>query len=364
MKSITIVANNMLPGGAERVISILANFMVEQGVRVNVILVNKTDIYYNFNSKVNIISIEKLSGNAQINKLLKYKKIRQIIKKDKPDIVLSMPEEIGIYVLLAMVWTGIPVVVSERNNPRVMPYKKATRFLRKIAYNFAAGIVFQTHNAAEFFSNRIQKKGIILKNPLNAENIPQAFEGTREKKIVGTGRLFEQKNFKLLISAFSEFQKIHSDYSLIIYGEGHLRKELEEYAENMLLKGSWKMPGRSTNWLEESKEAAMFVLSSDFEGMPNALIEAMATGIPSISTYCPSDGSSELIENNQNGILIPVGDADSLCKAMCKIADDEEFSKVLSKNALRIKENLNSETICRQWLDYLEGIIKYNGYRK
>lgn len=357
MKNIVIVTKNMLAGGAERVISILANNFADNGIKVNLILLEKKDICYKLSPELNLIELERQAGNPILNKILTYKKVRQLIKAEKPDIVLSMPEEIGLFVNLAMLGSGIPVVVSERNNPKVMPFKKSTRILRRISYLFASGFVFQTKDAAAFFSKRIQKKGIILKNPLNIENIPERFVGERRKVVVGTGRLYDQKNFPLLISAFSEFYKTHNDYKLVIFGEGHKRAELEAFANKMLESGSWEMPGRTSNWQDKAKDAKMFVLSSDFEGMPNALIEAMATGIPSTSTDCPSGGSRELIENNVNGILIPVNDKDAMVEAMCKLADDEEFAEMLSQNGVKLQETLNSEVICKKWYDYFERII-------
>ncbi len=357
MKNIVIVTKNMLSGGSERVISILANNFAEKGIRVSLILIDPREISYELNPDINLIELERQSKNPILNKLLKYKKVRKLIKAEKPDVVLSMPEEIGLFVNLIMLGSGIPVVVSERNNPRVMPFKKSTRIMRRISYLFASGFVFQTKDAASFFSKRIQKKGVILKNPLNTQNIPERFTGERRKVVVGTGRLFEQKNFPLLISAFSEFYKTYSDYKLIIFGEGHKRAELEEFANKTLAPGSWEMPGRSSNWLEQAKDAKMFVLSSDFEGMPNALIESMATGIPSISTDCPSGGSRELIENNVNGILIPVGDKSALVEAMCKLADDDAFAEKLSQSGVKLQEVLSSDVICKQWYDYFERII-------
>lgn len=357
MKNIVIVTRNMLAGGAERVISILANNFVERGIKVTLMLLEKRDICYELSPKINVVAIERQAGNPLLNKLLKYKKIRQLICAEKPDIVLSMPEEIGLFVNLIMRGSGIPVVVSERNNPWVMPYKKATRIMRRFSYLFAEGFVFQTQDAASFFSKRIQNKGVVLKNPLNTENIPERFTGERRKVVVGTGRLENQKNFPLLIAAFSEFQKTHEDYKLVIFGEGNKREELEALAGDMLKPGTWELPGRSSDWTGEAKDASMFVLSSDFEGMPNALIEAMASGIPSISTDCPSGGSRELVEDGINGLLIPVKDKDSMVTAMCKIADDSDFADKLSENGVKLQKILNSETICKQWLDYMERII-------
>ena len=124
----------------------------------------------------------------------------------------------------------MPVFVSERNNPWVMPYKKITRFLRKLLYHRASGIIFQTKLAQSFFSDSIQKKSKVIFNPVDLERIPAMYTKERKKIIAGAGRLFEQKNFKLLIDAFSIIQKQHEDYKLVIYGEGYQKEELILYA--------------------------------------------------------------------------------------------------------------------------------------
>ena len=357
MKKLVIVTRCLFSGGAERVTAAIANYMDEKGISCSIIMLDEYEIFYKTNENVKLYTIGEICKNKVLNRIMKYKKVRSIVKEISPDIVLTLPEDIGIYVIPAMLGSKIPVVVSERNNPWIMPTGKLSRLLRKIAYIFADGFVFQTGMAASFFSKRIQDKGVILKNPLDTENIPEKFVGERRRVVVGVGRLYDQKNFPLLISAFSEFYKTHSDYKLVIFGEGHKRAGIEALANEMLESGSWEMPGRTSNWQDKAKDAKMFVLSSDFEGMPNALIEAMATGIPSISTDCPSGGSRELIENNVNGILIPVGDKDAMVDAMCKLADDEEFADMLSQNGVKLQEILNSEVICKKWYDYFERII-------
>ena len=358
MKKIVVVTRSMSSGGAERVISEFVNYAAGQNISCSIIMMDNDEVFYKIDDSVEIMCIGNLSSNKILNRILKYKKLRNLATGINPDVVLAMPEDIGIYVIPAMLGSNIPVVVSERNNPWVMPYSKVSRLLRRIFYPFADGFIFQTKMAASFFSNNIQKKGIVLPNPLDLSHIPEPFPDERQKTIVAAGRLEKQKNFHLLIDAFEMFCNIHPEYSLVIYGEGNLRTEIEDYAAKKLPQNAVSIPGRDLHWLEKASKCSMFVSSSDYEGMPNALIEAMASGIPSISTDCPSGGSADVIDNAENGILVPVGDRLAMFKAMKEIAENSAFSDKLSKNALKIKERLNSEIVCSEWIMYLKGKCK------
>jgi glycosyltransferase involved in cell wall biosynthesis len=358
VKKLIIVTRNMKAGGAERVISQLTNRFSEIGIQCTIVTIENEEVFYHIKSAVKVHAIGKKSNNSYIDKILKYREVRRYVKNKKPDIVLALPEEIGIFVIPALLNTNIPVVVSERSNPWVMPWKKATRLMRKLFYPLASGFIFQTEQAASFFSPKIRKKSVILPNPLDLSLIPKPWEGERRKEIIGAGRLVKEKNLPLLINAFAKFYDSHQDYVLIIYGEGSLKAELMSLAESVLPQNAYCFPGRVPDLLERMRGAAMFVLSSDFEGMPNVVIEAMAMGIPVISTNCPSGGPAELIEDGKNGLLVPVGDTISLCMAMHKIAKSKELAYELSKNALEIKNRLDSIVVAEKWREYLDAISK------
>lgn len=348
-----VVANNLLPGGAERVIVQLLNNWSLNDIECSLVVINKTEHYYTLSDKINLYEIDQVSKNQIFNKLGKYEKVRKLAIKLHPDIVLSLPEEIGIYVIGALKGTGIPVVVSERNNPWVMPNKKVTRALRKLLYPSASGLIFQTRQAASFFSEKLQKNGIVLPNPLDLSRIPMPYMGEREKIIVGAGRLEPQKNFHLLIDAFTRFYKTHLDYKLEIYGEGSLRQELESYAKSKIPEGNFAFLGRVTDLPERMRKCAAFVLSSDFEGVPNVLIEAMAMGVPSVATDCAPGGAAELIEDGVNGFVVPIGDAERLSNKITEVVDNIGLAKNFSVESVKIKKRLDANIVCREWLNFL-----------
>ena len=161
-----------------------------------------------------------------------------------------------------------------------------------------------------------------------------------------------QKNQKMLIEAFSKIHSNYPEYQLVIYGEGKLRHQLQEQIDLLGLQERISLPGSRSDVLEQIKDASLFVLPSDFEGMPNVLIEAMALGLPCISTDCPCGGPRELIQNGVNGILISVGDVEALACEMSKVLDDSEMSALLGKNAVQIREKLNMEKIGKEWLTF------------
>ena len=351
-KKMVIVTRSMFAGGSERVIAQLANYFVSKEIECTLITIDNEKILYDLDSRISIIPIGKKTDGKGADKFKRYKELRKIITRIKPDVVLSMPEDIGIYVILALLGTGISVYVSERNNPWVMPDVKVTRILRTLMYPFVTGLVFQTEMAKSFFSKSIQKKGVVIGNPVDATRIPAPFKGDRKKVIVGAGRLDKQKNFSLLISAFEEFSKEVPGYELCIYGEGRLREQLEKEVDLLGVADKVHLPGRKNNLLELMNECSMFVLSSDYEGMPNVMIEAMCMGMPVISTDCPSGGPKELIRDHVNGLLISVGDKEAMVTAM-KECVEAGNQKKFAINAYQIKQKLVGEEIFEEWYRFL-----------
>lgn len=350
---IAIATKNMLSGGAERVISQLSGYFVSHGQDCEIITLYKDEIFYQLDPKVSVYQIDAPTVNQISDKYTRYRDFRRYIKKSKPDIILSMPEEIGIYVLLTTVGSNIPVIVSERNDPWIMPPKKVTRLLRQLMYPRAKGIIFQTKKASMFFHKDIRAKSIVLPNPLDLTRLPEPYKGDRDKVIVSVGRLEPQKNFRLLIDAMVIVQKRHPDYKLIVYGEGNERNSLEAYAGEKLIKNSWEFPGRDDDVLNKIRKMACFVLTSDFEGVPNALIEAVAIGIPSVSTDCKPGGAREIIINKKNGFLVPVGDANALGNRISRIIDNPSIAEQFSEEGIKIRRKFDEKIVGKQWLSFL-----------
>jgi glycosyltransferase involved in cell wall biosynthesis len=360
LKSLAIVTFGMGKGGAERVISLLANHFSKLGARVRIYTLLKNKCEYELSPSVELIPLAESMGRkyGHWDTAKRMIKLRREIKNFSPEVTLIMPEEISAIAVPTLLGLKTAVIVSERNNPWIMPRNRMKRLLRFLFYRTADGFIFQTNQAKSFFSNKIGQRSRVIANPLSMEIINHLERGALKKEIVSVGRLSAQKNFSLLIEAFKIFKSMHPDYSLRIFGEGELRDSLQNKISNLDLSGSVFLPGKSDCIFEDIKDAEMFVLSSDFEGMPNALMEAMALRLSVVSTDCPSGGPAELIEDGVNGLLVPRGNAEAMAKAMAKIASSPELSRRLSSNAGQIMDRLNPERILKEWSDYLNLFVK------
>lgn len=339
-------------GGAERVISVLANKLVEDGNDVSIIIyLNKC--VYNLSEKIVVEHID-CEADAELPYIKRYplrlKKIRNAVKRLSPDVVISFMAETNMDVCFALWGSDIPIIVSERNDPTVCPASKIKRMIRKFAYIKPKGFVFQTPDAQAYFSKRIQKKSKIILNPL-VETLPEPFQCEREKRVVAVGRLSKEKNFFILIDAFAKFVEEHIEYTLEIYGEGVLENMLKEYISNKKLNGKVALKGFCKDVHSRILSAAMFVMSSDFEGMPNALLEAMALGLPCISTDCPCGGPRMLIETYENGILVPIKDSQKMLEAMEFMVNNPDKAKEMSFKAVQVRERADVDAITKKWLE-------------
>ena len=280
--------------------------------------------------------------------------IRRVLKKRKPDILVTMGVPQAMFDVPACGGLGIRHVISERNDPAHFGGKAIVRVISRFLMRFADGYIFQTREARDYYGGRIAKNSTIIPNPLfNTDKMPlKRYEGGNTKTIVSVGRLHRQKNHHLLIMAFKKLAEKYPEYKLVIYGEGPERTNDEKLIESQELDEKVFLPGAVSDLFNKIYDASLFVLPSDFEGMPNALMEAMALGVPCISTDCPCGGPRELIESGENGILIPVGDESALVDSMIQLICNDEKREELGQNAMQIRETHNIDTVCRRWNEY------------
>ena len=351
---------SMTKGGAERVVANLANDFARQN-DIAIVVTPPDASSYELNKKITfktLDSFEDKKKNVLLRTIRRIKKLKIIIKDFNPNIIVSLLPEPSFRVMLATFFHRRKVIISVRNDPKVEYNNTLKKLLVKILYERADGFIFQTADAQKFFSNKVQKKSVIIPNPIADEFIGKPFNGPRNNHIVTVGRLTSQKNHVLLINTFSEVVQRYPSYELHIYGDGELKEELMKLSQKLNLANKIFFEGNVDNIKNYIYKAKMFVLSSDYEGMPNALMEAMALGIPSISTDCPCGGSAFLMKNKENGILVPVNNLASLKDAMIKIIEDEDYAKKISLNANKIGSELNTKIINRQWIDYITKVLK------
>ena len=357
---IMICIGQLCKGGAERVVCNLANYLSKNN-NVTLVVFRNTKIDYEISTDVKIIKLD--NKEKEKFKLLKNMKriikLNKILKKEKFDVTLSFLPRPSYITLFLKKFRKNKVIVSVRNDPK-MEYKSLlNKILMKWLYPLADGFVFQTEEAKQYFPENIQKKSIIILNSVN-ENfiIDKPYNGIRDKIIVSVGRLDEQKNQKMLIKAFSKIHYKYPKYNLIIYGEGCLRNDLEKLINDLNLEKNIFLPGIEDNIKEKLYKASLFVLPSNYEGMPNSLIEAMALGVPSISTNCPCGGPKDLINDGENGFLIDVNSEEDLVKKMDLVLSGIYDISKISKNANKIKDRINPKIINKEWENYLKKIYE------
>lgn len=355
MKKVAIYVDTLLRNGAQRVTITLANYFVNHNYKCTIITGSKNKDEFEIPNKVKRFDMN-LEEKKYLNYFYNIKKMHKYLVSNNFDIIIGMDMASSLYVIPAVKNTRIKAVISERNDPTHFPGKKIVEIISRRLMRHADGFVFQTEDAQKFYSGITNNKGIVIENPLFLDKLPKQFDGKRSKTIVSAGRLTEQKNFDMLIDAFYKIHVIKPEYKLIIYGEGKLREHLTNKINKLGLQNFVFLPGNISNVLEKIKNSSLFVLSSHYEGMPNILIEALAIGLPCVSTDCPIGGPKALINNGKNGLLSKVDDVDDLTKKMLRILDDDNLSKKISSEAVKIKNRLNSDIICKKWLAYIEQI--------
>lgn len=346
-KKIMIFIPSLENGGAERVTSYLANHFADK---------------YSVDLVTNYIGTCEYKLDCRVSRHVSNSiyENRKIVKKCRPDLIIVMFAPMSIFVVPAIQNMGIPYIISERNDPSNFAGKKITKLLYQYFMKKATGLVFQTSDAMNYYVNRMNVRGKknIIWNPLHLTNFPDVCD-CRKKEIVNVGRLHHQKNQKLLIDAFAAIEKNYPDYVLKIYGDGELKQDLKDYIENKNLENKVILMGNRKDVLECVKEAEIFVLSSDFEGMPNALIEAMALGLSVISTDCPCGGPRELISDRQNGLLVPTNNVNKLIDALTELLNNSELRKQIGMEAVKIRTKLDESYIMEQWENFCKEVMDY-----
>lgn len=352
MSKLIISIGTLSSGGAERVLSVLATPFCDNFDEVIIVMWCKAAVFYKIDKRVKLICVEEEVGSMNDFKRMKY--FRSFIQKEPPSLILSFLEPYNLRVLLSTIGIKCKKVVAERNDPRYINGSWLMGMIEKTIYSLADGILVQTETIREYFNGKLAKRTKVIYNPVSLDKqlVGIALNTEKKNRIVAAARLEKQKNLEMLIKAFSVFVKKHEDFTLTIYGEGPYRNVLETLIKDLSLEGKAFLPGATKELWSQISNARCFALSSWHEGMPNALIEAMALGLCCVSTKV--SGACDLIKNNENGILVELNDHESMANAFGHIVDNQKLAENLSLNAVNIYEQLKEEVISKQWVDYLK----------
>ena len=353
---IALLISSLSDGGAERVTCNLANYLSDYDNDVTMITMSDIDDTYPVNSEIKryYLLTKKNSKNFIYNNFLRYKRLKQfLLNNDEIDCYITMLPIPSFMLMKLKKYTRAKIVYAERNNPK--SYAIYKQIMMKYIQGKCDGLVVQTKVIGQWYKS---KNMIIIPNAINKEFLTNKDRKNIKNKIVSVGRLEKQKNYPMLIKAFSLFLDNNPDYTLEIYGKGSLYEHLKIIASDLKIADKVIFKGYTKNIIDSISDAKMFVMTSDFEGMPNALIEAMCLGVPCISTDCDGGGAQELIKNNVNGILINKNDVESLVQSMERIASNKEFAKDLSGNSILLREELSFEKIYCRWLQFIKRICE------
>ncbi len=349
MDRVIFVIADMVGGGTERVVSTLSNLWVQKGLKVSIMMTAGNTVDYELDHRIELIPIGTQTGGSIRKRWERMKKMRKIFKKYPDAVICSMGVETNLFTVLAAAGLKNRVLISERNDPNQCGYT----LLRDFLYGMADCLVCQTKDAVLCFPKRVQKKAVVIPNPLNP-NLPQPYTKERRRVICAVGRLTPQKNYDLLLEAFRNVHRDFPEYELHIYGKGELEKHLKDRTRALGLQENVRFMGFVNNAVSEIAGNSVYVLSSDYEGVSNSLAEAMAAGLPVVATDCPIGGSKMCIESGVNGLLVPIRDADALAEAICLLLKEPGKAEAMGRKAASLRERFSQETISNLWLETMK----------
>lgn len=402
MRHIVFVVGNYKNGGVPMRTTNLANEFAKKGYSSTILVTREIaeDVFFSRHEKVNIVSLKEYVSehkndkavvkiNARRKKRIKFLKRMRYISKafhewDKKLAAeirgMRRSENLSVYmtnhpeslyipfgisyfedVFYGADGIGCKILYAERNAPELefpQDLTEKKRLLKMLSR--AEGAVLQTNDELAFFEGCL-KNTRVIHNPVKA-NLPEPYSGERRKVTANFCRIAEQKNLPLMINAFLKLHEAHPEYKLEIYGntveknEEELRDSLKAMISSLGAEDFIKILPACADVHSRVRDCAMFVSSSDFEGLSNSMIEAMAIGLPCVCTDCLGGGAREMIKDGENGLLVPMNDVQALSEAMRRIADDKELAKKCSENAAKVRTELSAQAIASKWINIIDKI--------
>ena len=348
-------------GGAEKSIINLSNWLANHGHDVILASVEGDQQSFPIEKKVIFKGYNVQKKGKVFTHIQLFLNTQRAFLESKADVVIGFWIHPMFYLSLNPKSCKAIKIYSERNDPN-FAYGKFSKLLRSFVMKSMSGVVFQTKDAMSYFDKQIQEKSEVIHNPVYINRNEYPVIEDSDNRIVSVGRLSAQKNYKLLINAFNKIKDEYKELKLEIYGEGPKRKELEDYIVLLNLEDRVKLMGAYPDVINRIYGARMFVLSSDYEGMPNALMEAMSIGIPVISSDCPCGGPRELISDGENGFLFECASLDSLVFKMREVLNSSDIIRI-KKNEKAICDTHNSDMIFDKWEKFIIKLLQKNKRR-
>lgn len=338
---IIFVTSTLHAGGSERVIALLANAFANKGYVVDILCLNKHIQFYELHKDVNAIHVEDYVGKSIWRKVLW---LRRFVKQERPDIVIAFMLEVFCLTLFALIGVRVPVISSERIDPHF--FGRAKGFLRWLLLRRTTHLVVQTEQIKGFYSEKLQQRTTIIPNPVS-DKVFDIQPVKKEKRLIAVGRLAYQKNYPMMFRCFKMLLNNFPDYTLYVYGDGPQKLEIEQYIKSEGLERQVILAGKTEEIVTELNRSTAFVMTSDYEGLSNAMLEALCVGLPIVTTDV--SGAKDLIENGINGYVTPVHDETAFVTALTKLLSDPQLMKVMSLNNRKKADVYRTEKIVELW---------------
>lgn len=363
MARIIFITNSIGFGGAEKMLTFVANSLSERGHTCAIVNLGGVPEYVNtykqsIDEHIDVFNMK--DKIPQKNRKEEISAVAQYAKKFRADALIGFTNFPNMYASIVGRILRIPSIMSERGDPTKTLSNTFKDIILKLIINSASGGVFQTDGAMSFYGKRLQKRGIVIPNPIFIKGtVPDVPYEEREKTVVSVGRLDnEQKRLDIMLKSFSIFIRKHPEYTLKIYGSGDDENAVRQWCVDLGIQDKVKFMGVTKTPMQDISNDGMFLITSDYEGISNSLLEAMAVGLPCISTDHTPGGARLLIIDHENGLLAPMGDAEALARAMCEFADSPELAQKCSNNARDVVNRFEPNRIIDMWENYIKKVCR------
>ncbi len=360
---IAFVIPSLGPGGAERVATLLANYWASEGHEVLIATFDSPGVepFFAVDPRVEVRGLSATNATRGLaarlaTNVTRLARLRAVLRELRPDAVVAFMTEANVVAIWAARGLGIPVVVSERNQPDRPGLGRSHKLARRLTYPAAAALVVQSKDIAAWARARFRIPVHILPNPvMPVADSPPGNVGNGGQLIVSMGRLTQQKGFDVLLRSFAAIAAKHPHWRLVIYGEGPDRAALETLRLESGYASRIDLPGLATDRAEPWHGASLFALPSRFEGYPNVLLEALSQGLPVVATDCPG-ATREILAEGVHGMLVPPEDIAAMTAALDAMMSSPDLRDSYASKARSAVAGLDIAMIGKRWLDLLEAL--------
>ena len=363
MARIVFITNSIGFGGAEKMLTFVANSLSDRGHICAIVNLGAVPEYVNtykqsIDEHIDVFNVK--DRIQQKNRKAEISVVAQYAKEFQADVLIGFTNFPNMYASIVGRMLRIQSIMSERGDPAKTLSNTFKDKILKLIINGSSGGVFQTDGAKSFYGKRLRKRGVVIPNPIFIKGtVPDVPYEEREKVVVSVGRLDNvQKRLDVMLKSFSIFIKKHPEYTLKIYGSGDDENAVRQWCIDLHIQNRVMFMGVTKTPMQDISNAGMFLITSDYEGISNSLLEAMAVGLPCVSTDHTPGGARLLITDHMNGLLAPMGDAETLARAMCEFADNPELAQKCGNNARDVVNRFETKRIIDMWENYIEKVCR------